>query len=181
MTSAFLPSTRVPKGKAWDCSPKTNAKLRFAFVFGVFILLAQIQWPLRPAAAHAELLAADPPPGAVLAASPAEVRLTFSEALRAGSTFVVFGEGFAQVPGFSPAIVTESPEQLVAAIPALAPGAYTVQWTAVTGDGHEVSGSYSFGVEIEEEGRGGAGLWWVLGVGAVGLLVLVLYRRVRRG
>ena len=179
MTSAFPPSTRVPKGKAWDCSPKTNAKLRFAFVFGVLILLVQIQWKLRPASAHAELLAADPAPGAVLARSPPEIRLTFSEALRAGSTFVVFGEGFAQVPGFSPAIVTESPEQLVAAIPALAPGAYTVQWMAVTGDGHEVSGSYSFRVEGQADKRGGLVLLWGLAAGIL-LAVLVLYRSARR-
>jgi len=179
MTSAFPPSTRVPKGKAWDCSPKTNAKLRFAFVFGVLILLVQIQWKLRPASAHAELLAADPAPGAVLARSPPEIRLTFSEALRAGSTFVIFGEGFAQVPGFSPEIDSESPEQLVAAIPVLAPGAYTLQWVAVTGDGHEVSGSYSFRVEGQADKRGGLVLLWGLAAGIL-LAVLVLYRSARR-
>lgn len=136
-----------------------------------------------PAAAHAELLAADPSPGAVLAASPAEVRLTFSEAMQAGSTFVIFGEGFAQVPGISPAIEAQAPEQLGASIPTLAPGAYTVQWKAVTGDGHEVSGSYSFRVETGAKSFAGGGPGWAVGAVMIviaSLLAVLLLSRGRR-
>lgn len=166
--------------------PKKHPKRSFGCFFGSLFLAAAVSslWLVvvaTPVAAHAELLAADPSPGAVLAASPAEVRLTFSEPLLAGSTLVIFGEGFAQVAGISPVIDAQAPEQIGAAMPALSPGAYTVQWKAVSFDLHEVSGSYSFGVEVEEEGRGEAGVWWVLGVGAAGLLVLALYRRVHRG
>ena len=48
----------------------------------------------HPAAAHTELVNADPAPGAQLAESPTEIRLTFSEPAGAASQIVLLADGF---------------------------------------------------------------------------------------
>jgi methionine-rich copper-binding protein CopC len=98
----------------------------------------------RPVLAHAELEAADPPFGAQLVEPPAEIRLTFSEPLQEGSTFSLFGEGFLAIAGLTVHINPEAPRELMSTVPPLEPGLYTVQWTAVGGDGHSLTGSYNF-------------------------------------
>lgn len=135
-------------------------------------LIAQAAPGVRPAHAHAELVSAVPAPGAQLAAPPSEIRLTFSESLRSGSWFVVFGEDFAETPGLFPTVDPQRPTELAAAAPRLAPGRYTVQWTAVTEDGHETTGSYAFGVA--EADRGGL-VFWSMVLVAIGLTALIVW------
>lgn len=141
--------------------------------------------------AHAELVNARPEPGAQLADAPAEVRLTFNEPVAAQSSILVLGEGFEPVPGLVPQLNANRPEEVYTPLPPLEPGTYTVQWSAVSQDGHEISGSYSFSVG---EGNGsafsirrafsGRGLIrWLLGLAAVALVlpfVIFWYRRNRR-
>jgi methionine-rich copper-binding protein CopC len=91
--------------------------------------------------AHAQLLQASPAPGAQLVDSPAEIRLTFSEPLLAGSRITVYGQNFSPTIELAPEIAGA---ELFAAVPPLEPGDYTVQWTAVSQDGHPLSGSYTF-------------------------------------
>lgn len=98
------------------------------------------------ALAHSELVAAEPAPGAQLTASPAEIRLTFSEPVAASSRIVVMGENFQQVEGLVPQFNPEEPQVVYTPLPTLTEGVYTVQWTAASDDGHEISGSYSFSV-----------------------------------
>lgn len=100
------------------------------------------------AAAHSELVAAEPAPGAHLTASPPEIRLTFSLPLAEGSTISLFNDAFQPIP-LAAAIVADNPSQLSAAVPDLADGAYTVQWLTKNTDGHELSGSYRFTVGEE--------------------------------
>ena len=163
-------------------------------------LLALVVWAgsvARPALAHSDLVAAEPEPGAQLAASPAEIRLTFSEPVADGSRIVVLGENFEQVEGLVPQFNPEAPEQVYTPLPPLAPGVYTVQWAATSDDGHEVNGTYSFSVGLvtpDATEAGGAAAsattasppagtrsgWWlgVLGIVAVGVpLVLLTIRR----
>jgi methionine-rich copper-binding protein CopC len=97
-------------------------------------------------AAHAELVVAEPEPGAQLTDAPVEIRLTFSEPVAARSNIVVLGDGFAPVEGLIPQFSPDRPEQVYVPLPSLEPGTYTVQWTAVSSDGHEISGSYSFSI-----------------------------------
>ena len=136
--------------------------------------------PVRLVMAHAELVSADPAPGATLEAAPAEIRLTFSEPLEAGSTVILFGEEFQAVSGVSFMVDPGAPEQLVAFPPVLAPGIYTVQWKAATKDAHEVSGSYSFSVATTNDI---APLGSAARIGIVAVAVIaaaLLYRRVRK-
>ncbi len=99
------------------------------------------------AQAHARLVTADPAPNATVAA-PTLIRLQFSTTLaKKFSTFKL-----TDTDGNPVGIVMSdgSDTRTLAAKPAatLAPGLYTVSWTAVsTDDGHKTSGAYSFTVQ----------------------------------
>jgi methionine-rich copper-binding protein CopC len=139
----------------------------------LLVLLLAIVEGLQPSKvlAHSELVTAVPAPGAALATVPAEIRLTFSEPLATGSTFQLFGENFLPVSGISAAIDPESPEQLVAAVPSLLPGDYTVQWTSVADDGDILSGSYSFTLLAEAQKGTGALVWITAAAGGLALVI----------
>jgi methionine-rich copper-binding protein CopC len=167
---------------------------RFTFLVCLLALFAVI----GPALAHSELTDSHPAPGAQLAESPAEIQLTFSEPVTAGSRIVVLAEGFQSVGGVEAQVDTLNPAVIRAPLPDLEPGAYTVQWTASSADGHEISGSYTFSVgeaagdasqgeadtPSTAEGLSTPGsntLWWVaLIVGGVLITLLILYRSIRR-
>lgn len=153
-------------------------------------------------AAHSELVAAQPAPGAHLAESPTEIRLTFSEPVAGTSQIVVLSDNFQPVEGLVPQYNPEQPQEVYTPLPPLAAGVYTVQWTAASADGHEISGSYSFSVgAAEPSGASTPGettadepatvadeapifrsLWWLAAIAlvAVGLPVALLaIRRTR--
>jgi methionine-rich copper-binding protein CopC len=98
------------------------------------------------AQAHAKLVTADPAPNATVAA-PTLIQLQFSEAIakKLSSAKLTDTDGNA--------VATMSMEskdaKSLAIMPnsTLAAGVYTVTWTAVsTGDGHKMTGNYSFTV-----------------------------------
>jgi methionine-rich copper-binding protein CopC len=150
-------------------------RLRLSIV-GLIPLLALLVPTL--ALAHAELRSATPEPGNTLTASPAEVRLTFSEPLGPGSFIEVYGQGFRSVGPLEVGVDPAHPEQLVALLPALDRGAYTVQWSAASDDGHEISGSYAFNVMADQPARERTGVVLALSAGAgVALLLFFLTRR----
>jgi copper transport protein len=135
--------------------------------------------------AHADLTHAEPAPGAQLVESPAEIRLTFSEPLAPDSRIVLLAEGFQPIGGIATETDPAQPEVLFAPLPALEPGAYTVQWTAASADGHAISGSYSFSFGSTSEAEDGslsriAANWpWLLTLIAllIGLLLALSARR----
>lgn len=111
---------------------------------GVPVLLLSLLALTAVAHAHAELLTAVPAPGSTITHSPAEIRLTFSEPISADSAILLFTGNFQPVAGIQAQVAATNPQLLVAAVPPLTPGDYTVQWTAVSTDGHPTSGSYTF-------------------------------------
>lgn len=103
-----------------------------------------------PASAHAVLVGSDPPTGAVLRRSPAQVRLTFSEAVVPGPTTAQVldaqgrpvDRGAARVPA-------GDPPTLVVDLPPLPEGTYTVAWQALSAvDGHLTRGVVAFAVGV---------------------------------
>ena len=118
---------------------------RAAWALVVCLAVWAAQW-LPAAEAHAELLSAYPAPGDRLAATPVEIRLTFSERIGPGSHIQLFGPQFRPVAAVRSGLDPAAPELLRAIPPALAPDIYTVEWNAVSVDGHMVSGSYEFEV-----------------------------------
>ena len=101
--------------------------------------------------AHSNLVSSTPGAGSVVAASPTEIRITFSEPIeaRATSADVLDAVGRAMV-------VTagtpdpQDPYTLVVPVPTLPDGAYTVQWRSMSAaDGHIVQGFFTFAVGLE--------------------------------
>ncbi len=96
------------------------------------------------ASAHADLISADPAPGSTVTGSPSAIRLSFSQPLLSASHVELSTGQFQAVP----AVTTQVAGSELRAILAqpLAPATYTVQWTAVSDDGHSTQGSYQFAV-----------------------------------
>ena len=99
------------------------------------------------ARAHAALVKSVPGSRAVLSRSPGRVTLCFNEAVELKfSTVKVEGPKGAAVALGEPKL-GESPQCLEAALPALAPGAYTVRYRVLSKDGHTVDYGYQFTVK----------------------------------
>jgi methionine-rich copper-binding protein CopC len=96
--------------------------------------------------AHADLAAASPAPGSTQSNPIGPIRLTFTEPVTVGSTIVLFDETFQTVPGIIAQPAPNDTAVIQANVPELAVGDYTVQWTAVSVDGHATTGSYTFRV-----------------------------------
>jgi methionine-rich copper-binding protein CopC len=99
------------------------------------------------ASAHAALTSAEPGVDATLASAPSEIHLTFSEALevRFSSIHVVDALGHRVDAGSASADANDD-AQLHLALAKLSAGHYTVQWSALSKDGHRTRGSYGFTV-----------------------------------
>jgi len=98
--------------------------------------------------AHAQLVASSPGAGAVLAESPEEIRLVFSEPLEVQvSSLDLATEDDSAVVMRAGEIDPEDPYALVLVDPELADGVYQLTWrTLSSADGHTAEGFLSFGI-----------------------------------
>jgi copper transport protein len=115
---------------------------------GLLLVGSALAGPTSSVLAHAELSASIPGLGAVVETPPTELRLTFSEP---------FEPSFSSLDLLDPTgqtVVADAgdpdpadPYTLVAPLPELGDGIYTVTWQALsTADGHTTSGTFTFGV-----------------------------------
>ena len=125
------------------------------------------------ASAHTVLLEAQPPAGASLEKSPQEFRLTFDEPIVIGSKIDLMVGLFEPVEGVVSFVDQNEPMQLIAEVPPLAPGDYSVQWTVLSLDGHARQGSYT--IQIRESTNG-----WRVGLWVGVAVVLLLFTGIRR-
>ncbi len=93
---------------------------------------------------HASLVRSDPPVGGTLTTTPYTLTATFDEELTPnGSSIIVENAAGAQVAAGT--VSADDDKTMTAQLPNLAPGTYTVRWTAVTADDAAVErGSYTF-------------------------------------
>jgi copper transport protein len=120
-----------------------HGKYRFLLILSFFVTL--FSWARADfAQAHAQLLEARPAPGSTLDSPPAEIRLIFNEPIGADSRISLFDSSFYAMTGIESQVDSQNPEQLVATLPPLERGIYNVNWTAVSADGHAISGSFRF-------------------------------------
>jgi len=140
------PPAHTPSGPGHTTAPFRRTGGRLAA--GAVVLLVSIGWA-APALAHDALLGSEPADGAVLTEAPSQIVLTFSgaqagvgsEVAVVGPDGAVWSDGPAQ---FSEAVVTQSLR------PDMPEGVYTVTFRSVSGDGHPVSGTFTFSVDLPE-------------------------------
>jgi copper transport protein len=107
---------------------------------------------ISAAFAHASLVRSEPPDGAVLAAAPQQVLLTFNEPVSLISAQVLDANGQNIV---QPEAATTGDAELRIAIPAdLGNGSYVASYRVVSLDGHPVAGSIVFSVGHDRAGIG---------------------------
>jgi copper transport protein len=121
-------------------------RLPFRWALTVLVVVLAVLAAGGPASAHAELIASDPEEGAVLAAAPREVTLTFNETVRlTAQEIAVYDAQGRPIESES----TASGTKVTVALPDaddLARGSYVVGWYVVSADGHPISGSLTFSV-----------------------------------
>ncbi|MDQ3691130.1 MAG: copper resistance protein CopC, partial [Chloroflexota bacterium] len=147
-------------------APRLMPTIRAGRLAGALAVLALLLAPALPdvtgarVLGHAQLVASSPGAGAVLAESPEEIRLVFSEPLEVQVTSLDLAteDGIAVVTRVGE-IDPEDPYALVLEGPELADGVYQLTWrTLSAADGHTAEGFLSFGIgEIEGEVGGGPG------------------------
>jgi copper transport protein len=96
------------------------------------------------ALAHASLVAADPTPGAMLAAPPAAITLRFSEAVTAAGPGISVIAPSGQPVGTGPVWVAGT--TMSAAFRAAGDGTYLVSWQVISADTHPSRGQLTFSV-----------------------------------
>jgi methionine-rich copper-binding protein CopC len=97
-----------------------------------------------PCMAHAKLQSSSPAQDAHLTAAPKTLTLTFNEAAQLAVLKLTSGGKEIPIPLDKTAKASPS---FTIPLPALAPGNYTVQWTAVAADdGHVTKGSFAFSI-----------------------------------
>ena len=121
---------------------------RWTLLAGVVLLIGLAT--AIPVSAHALPVASDPPPGAILQQPPHVVTMTFNEAPEPGLSYIYLLDsagrhhevGHAQVSPTDPRI-------LFVDVADVAKGVYTVSWrTVASDDGHRITGSFAFGVQV---------------------------------
>jgi copper transport protein len=108
---------------------------------------------------HSQLVTSVPAAGEVVATSPAELRLVFSEPIEPGYTRLdLIGPDGASIAASVGDPDPADPYTLVAPVSALTDGVYTVNWRALSAaDGHTTSGFFTFGVgDVEAPAQGGS-------------------------
>lgn len=171
--------------------PTLVMRLVGATMLGVLALL-----PASPASAHSELLESTPAEGATLSEAPSEVQLVFGESVLEDGSSILVTSGGATVskPNTFTAQDTVASVQLAPG----QPGSYTVAFRVVSADGHVVSDTYTYTVTgsqspsanptespslnesqaaatsppTDESDDSGGSVVWVLGLGAIGIVLI---------
>jgi copper resistance protein C len=100
-----------------------------------------------PAFAHAHLRTANPAADSTVAAAPATLECSFSEALEpAFSSLVVQDAAGKQVDTHDMHLAPSDAKRMQLGLPKLGAGVYTVIWRARSVDGHQTEGRYNFTV-----------------------------------
>ncbi|WP_342114515.1 copper resistance CopC family protein [Pseudoduganella sp. OTU4001] len=117
-----------------------------SLIAGGALLATAVASPL--AAAHAVLKASEPQSGAVLAAPPQHIVLTFNEKIEPAFTSVTVSNAKGDKVSAGKAVPDAgNPAAVKLAVPALGAGAYTVKWAVAGHDGHRRTGEFKFTVK----------------------------------
>lgn len=98
------------------------------------------------ALAHSELRSSTPAEGARLAAPPAEFLLRFNEPVQVTALRLLDAGGQA-LPLQRPSEATPRREERATPAAPMPPGAYRLEWRAISADGHPIRGTLRFTLE----------------------------------
>ena len=117
--------------------------------FAAFSLIAAIAMGFAgQALAHAHLKTSVPSDKSTVATSPASLALSFSEALNLKFTGIkLIGPQKAAIKTGDAALTDNGNGLSVPVTATLPAGTYTVEWHALSTDGHKTTGTYSFTVK----------------------------------
>jgi methionine-rich copper-binding protein CopC len=123
-------------------SPGSGGVARLAL--GVLAVLGALCAAAPRAGAHAILVEATPADAARLSEAPAQLVLRFNSRIehKLSRATLVAGEQRRPLTPDADA----PPDRLIAPLPALGPGSYTVEWQVLSVDGHRVAGKLGFTV-----------------------------------
>ncbi|MDN4592363.1 copper resistance CopC/CopD family protein [Polycladomyces subterraneus] len=114
--------------------------------FLVTLLFALLFVPRTNCWAHAFLLESNPKDQQVLAHSPSQFWLRFSEPLQQGLFQIRLFDAQGREIDIEPHLDTKDPTRVVSSISSLPNGTYTIAWNVVSEDGHPVGGAITFSV-----------------------------------
>jgi methionine-rich copper-binding protein CopC len=97
-----------------------------------------------PAAAHSLLLESVPAANATLAKAPARLALRFNNRIEKALSRVRLLDAQGVAQPLVVAVDGAPADRLTAALPALGPGPWRVEWQVLSTDGHVVSGRFEF-------------------------------------
>jgi copper transport protein len=122
--------------------------MRTRSVLLVAVIALYCAWAVSPAHAHALFVRSNPAPNAILAQSPAQVEIYFSETLQPGLSLISVYDSNGQVVDLGDVRVdANEPTRMTVSLFSLRDGVYTVSWKALsTIDGHLTTGSFPFAV-----------------------------------
>jgi copper transport protein len=113
-----------------------------------------------PAAAHADLLRADPPPDGLLAAPPRTIDLWLTEPVATGDgspSIRLLDQSGNELPVTDVAVEPDDPTHVRASVRGVGAGTFTVAWSNRSAtDGHTLSGTYAFRVAGSTRAPGAA-------------------------
>ena len=113
----------------------------------LLVLLAALVLPAA-ASGHASIRSSYPKPRQRLERSPNRVEVDFDQAVKAFPNAIRLYDAKGHVLSFG-IRSADAGHAVVARLSRLPRGAYTVRWQALSGDGHVVSGVYTFGVRVD--------------------------------
>jgi methionine-rich copper-binding protein CopC len=113
-----------------------------------FLLFVSLLVVAAPARAHSSLERSEPRDGATLKTAPNEIRMWFTEPIKAGlSTIAVRDAAGKQIDRRDLRAGEKEPALVRLSLPAnLRPGAYKVSWSVVAQDLHVTRGNFTFQV-----------------------------------
>jgi copper transport protein len=123
------------------------------------VVAGPVLFPASVVSAHSQLVSSDPGAGDVVPTAPAEIRLAFSEPIEPKYSSLDLLDPVGNTLLLDVGHVDPSDDHvLVATLPSLPDGSYTVNWRNVSAaDGHAVSGFITFGVGTGSSGGQGTG------------------------
>lgn len=160
------------------------------FAFASLVLAAALVGMAATASAHSELVSSDPAAGSTVARPPSEVSLTFNEPVQEAGSSIVVTAGSQEISQASTFAVDETSASIEIDATNVS-GAVEVAFRVVSEDGHVVRDTYSFEVSGGTSTQGpdetptvqatpvsgdsddsGGTIVWVLGLGAIGLVLI---------